>query len=275
MSDFEQKYYENEAFWTEEALSDPFNKIRVQDTVAFIPATVKTLLDVGCGNGIFTNYLAEQKKELQITGVDRSAEALKYIKTDKLQGDIAAIPVADRSYDCSTCLEVIEHLPVPTFQKALSELARVSDKYIIISVPYKEEQGFGATECPNCHTIFNREMHLNRFDDERMQRLFDGKGFRFVKSVTTVNYRPLVGHKIAEKLRLARHNIKEFTSPICPVCGYEKPQFVTAHEQKINSNRAQQQSLKEKLAGWVRRNWPRWPNKIPGFWIIALYEREA
>jgi hypothetical protein len=43
----------------------------------------------------------------------------------------------------------------------------------------------------------------------------------------------------------------------------------------VVSEHAQQQSLKEKLAGWVRRNWPRWPNKIPGFWIIALYQREA
>jgi len=271
MNDFEKKYYENEAFWVEEALSDNLNAARVKETAAFIPADVKTLLDVGCGNGIFTNYVAELRKDIKVVGFDRSEEALKYIKTDKMLGDITHIPVANNAYDCITCLEVIEHLPIPTYKKALQELARVTKKYAIISVPYKEKRGFSMTECPHCKTIFNREMHLNWFDDEKMKTLFKGTDLEFVHFFTTVKHRSPLGYSIIENYHLRNHNVHEFTSPICPVCGYEKENFQTATTMRIR-NGAQQKSTKQKIKNFVKRFWPLGKEE-PGFWIIALYQK--
>jgi ubiquinone/menaquinone biosynthesis C-methylase UbiE len=272
MSEFERKYYENEAFWVEEALSDSLNTIRVKETAAFIPQDVTSLLDVGCGNGIFTNLVAAQRPNIKVVGFDRSEEALKYIKTDKLQGDITNIPAADNTFDCITCLEVIEHLPLPTYKKAMEEIARVTKKYAIISVPYKEKQGFGMTQCPHCKTIFNREMHLNWFDDNTMQTLFKNTALTFVKSFTTVNNRPPLGYSIIEKYHLSNHNVKEFTSPICPVCGYEKPEFETATTQRVKSDN-KNKPLKQRIKDAVKKVWPK-GKEVPGFWIIALYEKK-
>ena len=55
MSDFEKKYYESEKFWTGDVLQDEMNRNRISFTANLIPAEVKSLLDVGCGNGIFIN----------------------------------------------------------------------------------------------------------------------------------------------------------------------------------------------------------------------------
>jgi ubiquinone/menaquinone biosynthesis C-methylase UbiE len=271
MNDFEKKYYEHESFWSEGAVADPFNLQRIKETEILIPEPVSSLLDVGCGNGVFTNYVAEVRKSLKVVGFDRSEEALKYIRTEKMLGDITNIPVADNEFDCVTCLEVIEHLPIPAFSTALSELARVAKDYVIISVPYKEDYRFAMTECPHCKTTFNREMHLNWFDDKRMETLFNEDNLKFIKSFTTVKHRLPLGYGVIEKYRLWKHNVHEFTSPICPVCGYEKADFNALPTQSIETGSGKISS-KQQLKNALKKVWPKGKER-PGFWIIALYQK--
>ncbi|MFM6924527.1 MAG: methyltransferase domain-containing protein, partial [Ferruginibacter sp.] len=124
MSDFEKQYYEADSFWSEGQLMDERNFNRIKTTAALIPPEVNSLLDVGCGNGVFLNWLQEQQTKIELTGTDRSAAALNYVKTKKVQSDIVELPFADESFDCVSCLEVIEHLPVSVYEKALKELVR-------------------------------------------------------------------------------------------------------------------------------------------------------
>ncbi len=133
MNNFEKEYYESERFWEGEALQDEGNIKRIKETASLIPPDTTSLVDIGCGNGVFVNYLQKEIPNLNLFAIDRSKSALKYVKTENKEGDIADIPLPDNSFDCVTCLEVIEHLPVGVFQKALSELVRISNKYVIIS----------------------------------------------------------------------------------------------------------------------------------------------
>src|SRR5882762_8600681 len=121
MSDFEKEYYESESFWEGEMVQDAANQERIRFTSDFIPRDVKSLADIGCGNGVFVNQLKVTKPALELMAIDRSLAALKYVKTEKKQGDISDIPLRDRSVDCATCLEVIEHLPVAVYENALNE----------------------------------------------------------------------------------------------------------------------------------------------------------
>jgi len=60
--------------------------------------------------------------------IDRSLAALKYVKTEKKQGDISDIPFTGQvSGLCHNALRVIEHLPVAVYENALNELARISE----------------------------------------------------------------------------------------------------------------------------------------------------
>ncbi|MFT7507224.1 MAG: SAM-dependent methyltransferase [Acidimicrobiales bacterium] len=88
----------------------------------------KNVLEIGPGTG----WMKRTIKDLGIT--------VKTVDIDpKLHPDYVAsidsLPIKDGSFDTVCAFEVLEHLPFETFVKNISEMARVSKKYIIFSVP--------------------------------------------------------------------------------------------------------------------------------------------
>jgi SAM-dependent methyltransferase len=87
-------------------------------------------VDVGCGNGAFTEILAARCAPSSIAGIDPSEGQLAYARTrldPKLAqfrvGDAQALPFADNSFDAATMALVIIFVPEPI--KAVAEMARV------------------------------------------------------------------------------------------------------------------------------------------------------
>jgi len=91
--------------------------------LAIIPKDVKSILDLGCGNGIITNHLAGY---YDITGADRSVAALKTVRTKKVQCNCNDLPFADNSFDLVLSSEMLEHLENRVFTETISEIKRVS-----------------------------------------------------------------------------------------------------------------------------------------------------
>jgi ubiquinone/menaquinone biosynthesis C-methylase UbiE len=272
MADFEKLYYESDAFWKGSMVQDELNQIRIATTERLIPSEVKSLVDVGCGNGVFANYLLQVRPEINIMAVDRSESALKYVSTNKTIGDIADLPLESNSYDCVTCLQVLEHIPVNNYRKALSELARVSSQYLIASVPYNEKVEKNFTQCPQCRSIFNGDLHLRTFTDKDMATLFSEYGFELVEQKNVVKTRRYVGIEAYSKLR---NTLKKqpvlFHSPICPVCGYENKQFGTgSHDAQVAA--AAHATRVNSPIGLIKQFWPK--KEVPGYWVIALYKRK-
>ena len=97
-----------------------------------------SILDVGCGEG-FTLH------KLQEAGIGKKLEGIEYLKRAIAlgkkqyphllikQGSIYELPYKANSFDLVLCTEVLEHMDDP--KKALSELVRVSKKYLLLSVP--------------------------------------------------------------------------------------------------------------------------------------------
>ncbi len=85
-------------------------------------------LEVGKGNGFVTRYLKE--KEFDVVTLD-----IAYDLRPDVAGSVLAIPFENDSFDVVACYEVLEHLPYSNFTKALSELSRVSQKHVVLSIP--------------------------------------------------------------------------------------------------------------------------------------------
>ncbi len=87
-------------------------------------------VDVGCGNGAFTEVLIARCKPAAVSGVDPSEGQLSYARTrpgTKLAefrlGDAQQLPYVDRSFDAATMALAISFIPDPL--KAVREMMRV------------------------------------------------------------------------------------------------------------------------------------------------------
>ena len=266
---FEQQYYENDDFWKEENITEADNH-RIERLSTMIPKDVDTILDVGCGGGIFLNYLQKSHRFGRLCGVDRSSTALQYVKTEKREASIESLPFNDGEFDMVSCLEVLEHLPVPVYEKALEELSRVSKKYILISAPNDEKLQESLIQCPLCYTKFNPNYHMRTFNQCAIKNLFAKQHYECINAQYIGENKSYIWMKWLGKLQFPKKKRKKdfpgFT--ICPVCGYRKDCSPTKNAaypvEKHNINGA----AKDKIKKWVEK---KSPIKLNYRWIAGLY----
>jgi SAM-dependent methyltransferase len=94
------------------------------------PAPGLRWLDVGCGNGAFTEMIADRCAPMSLAGVDPSEGQLAFARSrpalrsaDFRAADAMALPYADDSFDAAVMPLVIFFLPDPA--KGVAEMARV------------------------------------------------------------------------------------------------------------------------------------------------------
>ncbi len=263
--DFEREYYESDSYWSNGMLQDEANKERIEITINSIPVDVKSIADIGCGNGVFINTLLDRKLNFDILGIDRSNTALKYVNGNKLLSDISNIPLPDKSYDCITCLEVLEHLPVNLYDKAISELCRISKKYIIISVPFEENLEESHNKCPSCSSIFNYELHLRSYAKKDIEGLLSNCNFDCLETKIFGKSFRYKGHYLFRKI-FYRKQLMKWNSAICPICGYsEKGQNLT-----IQPIQNQKRSVISYFTSIPKLFWPK---EEKNYWILAVYKK--
>jgi 2-polyprenyl-3-methyl-5-hydroxy-6-metoxy-1,4-benzoquinol methylase len=114
---------------------------RVRDVVvALAPATV---LDFGCGDGRVSADIL-QHTNASVVGVDMLPAAIRFASAFNghhgararfICGDLDE--VADGSADVTMAIEVLEHIPLESFDKVLHELWRctATDGALVVSVP--------------------------------------------------------------------------------------------------------------------------------------------
>jgi 2-polyprenyl-3-methyl-5-hydroxy-6-metoxy-1,4-benzoquinol methylase len=111
---------------------------RVEDAAASIaPGSV---LDVGCGEGVVTERLAQRLAAAHVLGVDADDEGLRAEwrarsapNLDFGSASAYDLEFADGSFDLVCGMEVLEHLEHP--HDALAELRRVARRALLLSVP--------------------------------------------------------------------------------------------------------------------------------------------
>ena len=98
----------------------------------------QTALDVGCARG----FIVEALRDVGITasGCDFSEYAIntaaRGARGHLRWGDLSSrLPWADHSFELVTCFETLEHLPPELAGRAVTELARLSGRYVVASIP--------------------------------------------------------------------------------------------------------------------------------------------
>jgi len=136
-----------------------------------------SLLDVGCGEGVWTHRWAAALEPRRVVGIDledpliaaewakRTAPNLTYVaqRAERL-------PFADREFDLVTAIEVLEHVPDP--EHTVAEMARCAARHVLVSVPREPLwRGLNMARGAYWSAWGNTPGHVNHFSKQAITEL--------------------------------------------------------------------------------------------------------
>jgi 2-polyprenyl-3-methyl-5-hydroxy-6-metoxy-1,4-benzoquinol methylase len=106
----------------------------------FAQAAPRSILDVGCGEGVLTSEWADRLDGGRIVGIDLDDAKLRAEWDKRRRANLeyrveeaTSLSFEDDEFDVATAIEVLEHVPEP--EATLSEMARVAQRHLLVSVP--------------------------------------------------------------------------------------------------------------------------------------------
>lgn len=109
----------------------------------FRQAAPRSILDIGCGEGVLTEQWAARLGDGRVVGLDLEDPKLvsQWASRDRPNLEFRALdvtdglPYADSEFDLVCATEVLEHVPGP--ESVVAEMARVAARHLIVSVPHE------------------------------------------------------------------------------------------------------------------------------------------
>jgi 2-polyprenyl-3-methyl-5-hydroxy-6-metoxy-1,4-benzoquinol methylase len=166
VTDTEKYYRENSAdlgWGVEVARLDP-ERVELLNRYVVGPR----VLDVACGSGIYTDYLASRGYDAW--GIDLVGEFILKAKESKkgtyLQGEADRLPFADGEFDTVLLFDILEHGDDAAI---LKEAKRVASKRVVVNVPRKVDKELERTGIVFGHYV--DKSHLREYTEERIRLL--------------------------------------------------------------------------------------------------------
>lgn len=129
----------------------PYPKLKNEKIIEMI-GEVKTIADIGCGEGLLTRYLRRIYPEVSAIDVkDKNRVGLDNVIIWDIQND----PPKDFNFDVVIASEVLEHIRF--WKEALKNLLKITKKKLILTVPYGQS--------------FYDPDHKNFWDDETIKEI--------------------------------------------------------------------------------------------------------
>ena len=134
------KVYKQTKYTSNNRLVQYLNRVYLRNITRLVrEARPLRLLDVGCGEGVVLRHLDQRLDGVTAVGFDVDGTGLRVAQSQNsvslVQGSVYALPFASASFDLVLCCEVLEHVDRP--DAALAELARVSSRHVLLSVPHE------------------------------------------------------------------------------------------------------------------------------------------
>jgi 2-polyprenyl-3-methyl-5-hydroxy-6-metoxy-1,4-benzoquinol methylase len=103
-------------------------------------AAPRSLLDVGCGEGVLVHRWAGRLADGRVVGIDLEEDSIQagweQRQAPNLEYRVMRaenLPFADAEFELASAIEVLEHVPDP--EHTLSEMARCARRHLLVSVP--------------------------------------------------------------------------------------------------------------------------------------------
>jgi SAM-dependent methyltransferase len=167
--------------WMQETYRRLVLRDHVQFAVASADETKDTILDVGCGGGLFLRMMKE--RGYNVLGFDFSDEAARVAREQNgipvLVGDLRSIPIEPGSCALITMYHVVEHLLDPVgYLEAARRLLRF-DGRLIVQVP--DRDCWEAAMLGERWTGLDVPRHLHVFRTSDLRRLLEACGFEVMR----------------------------------------------------------------------------------------------
>ncbi len=189
------------------------------DIGAVLPLDVRTILDVGCGEGYVLQRLPGS---LFLVGADRRREPLRMVRNKRTLGDITRLPFSDKTFDLVMANDVLEHLDREARLGALGEMARIADRYIIVTVPFMEDLNLACTRCSDCGRYYHVNRHGASFGLRELGALLEKFGYQCVLQVLSGDQWQSQPSEVVFLRRLLLLDLATTETPSCPSCGGAK-----------------------------------------------------
>lgn len=149
----------------------PRERNRLSETLSIVPSDIESALEIGFMDFRVTRALSRFVND--VVSVDLPHEVtLKPAGFKLVFSSISSLPFRDQAFDLIVCTEVLEHLNDVTLQAGINELRRVSSKYLLVTVPYKQRVWNELYKCSACGYEENCMGHLRYVDDNTLRNWF-------------------------------------------------------------------------------------------------------
>ena len=247
-------------FWNDYGLTPDYSeRIKIIQLMVF-SVEAKTVLDIECGKGEVINSLTNNTCDLCVFGADPFREALVSVNVPCVRASLPHIPFDDNSFDLVLCLQVLEHLSQESFYASLREIERLSRRYIIIGVPFKENLKTMQVICAKCQKQSHAFGHVRSFYRKDLINLFPGYILKQTLLAGVLQRRKTrISLWIEHRLGAVYHVPQDF---VCPRCGSNKVRVLNRFV------------LLRKFSGKISDLLTKLKPCEP-YWIISLYEKSS
>jgi 2-polyprenyl-3-methyl-5-hydroxy-6-metoxy-1,4-benzoquinol methylase len=148
----------------------------------FAVADPRSLLDVGCGEGVLVHKWAQRLGEARVVGIDLEEPSIQagwaQHRAPNLEYRVMRaenLPFAGGEFDLVTAIELLEHVPDP--EHTLAEMARCAERHLLVSVPREPLwRMLNVARGAYWSDLGNTPGHLNHWSKRSFARLLSRHG---------------------------------------------------------------------------------------------------